>query len=159
MTTFTINVPIELTAAQIIRNRPSTIDAALSPATEDAKREAAELAQEAHAIIAEVQARYVRLPRVTRSDDGRVLAQRILSDDEYAFMLTDLVDAVRRTLLGFWSASRIAAVHESDWLEEQLTAIDDDLYVRYLRLCDRIQGTNLAAEFAAEAAAEFHEAG
>ena len=160
MTTLTISVPIELTAAQTIRHRPSTTDAALSPATEDAKREAAELAREAHAIIAEVQARYAPLPLVTLTDDvGYALARRMPSDDESAFVLADLVDAVPRTILGFWSTNQNAAVRESDWLWEQLTAIDDDLYVRYLRLCDRIQGTNLAVEFAAEAAAEFHEAG
>jgi hypothetical protein len=134
MTTLTFTVQIKLTAAQIIRNCASTID----------ESEAAKLAHEVHAIIAEVQARYVRRPLVPLSDDGHVLTQRMPSDDECAFTLADLVDAVRRGLLGFESTNRNAAVAESDWLEEQLTGIDDALYDRYLRLHDRIQGTNFA---------------
>ena len=138
MTDLTLTIPITLTASQIIRNCPSTID----------ESEAAKLAHEAHAIIAEVQARYVRprmlerLPFDGESDFEPV--GREVSDDECAFMLADLVDAVRRTVLGFWSANQNAAVAESDWMEEQLTRIDDALYARYLRLCDRIQATNYA---------------
>jgi hypothetical protein len=139
MATLTFNIQATLTASQIIRNCPSAID----------ESEAAKLAQEAHAIIAEVRARYVRHPLVLLTDDdGRALARRMPSDDECAYTLADLVDAVRRTILGFWSANQDAAVAEPDWVEEQLTWIDDALYARYLRLCDRIQGTNYAESLA-----------
>jgi hypothetical protein len=97
--TFTVSIP--LTAAQIIRNRSSTIDA--GPPTEDEKREALELAHEVHAVINEVQARFVRYrigePWDDESDSEPV--SRWASDDEVAFTLADLLDAVRRGLLGF----------------------------------------------------------
>ena len=101
-----------------------------------------------HAIIAEVQARFVRYriaERMPYDDEPDFeLVSRWASDDECAFTLADLLDAVRRGLLGFWSVNRDTAVHESDWVTEQLTSIDDVLDARYLRLCDRIQGTNYA---------------
>jgi hypothetical protein len=136
MTDLTFTVSIELTASQIIRNCPSTID----------ESEAAKLAQEAHAIIAEVQAHFVRYRiRIPNDDECDFeIVSREASDDECAFTLADLVDAVRRTVLGFWSVNENAAGAEANWVEEQLTRIDDALYARYLRLCDRIQGTNYA---------------
>jgi hypothetical protein len=117
----TIAIPIALTASQIIRASPAAIS----------ESEARQLALELHDLIAEVQARY---------GEGK------LSDDEAAFGLADLVDAVRRTVLGFWPSDGAAAGSESCWLMEQLTDIGDArntlLYDRYLRLHDRIQGTD-----------------
>ena len=72
MTTLTFTISIPLTDAQIIRNR-STIDGL---ATEDEKREVAELAQEVHAIIAEVQARFsAASPAAPRASTTRRLKQ------------------------------------------------------------------------------------
>jgi hypothetical protein len=132
-TDITITIPLALTASQIIRGSPAAIS----------ESGALELARELHDLIAEVQARYVRHPILERmpSDDECDFepVARMPSDDECAFMLADLVDAVRRGLLGFESTNQNAAVAESDWLEELLTSTDDALDARYLRLCDRIQ--------------------
>ena len=126
MTDITITIPLTLTSSQIIRASPAAIS----------ESEALELAHELHDLVAEVQARYVRHP----------LREGKLSDDEAAFELADLVDAVRRTVLGFWPSDGAAAGSESCWLMEQLTDIGDArntlLYDRYLRLHDRIQGTD-----------------
>jgi hypothetical protein len=124
MTDITITIPLTLTASQIIRGSPAAIS----------ESEALELARELHDLIAEVQARYVRRP----------LREGKLSDDEAAFELADLVDAVRRTVLGFWPPNQDAVGHESVWLADELTRIDDALYDRYLRLHDRTQSTNFA---------------
>jgi hypothetical protein len=115
----TITIPIALTTSQVIRASPAAIS----------ESEARQLALELHDLIAEVQARYLSRPL----------------REPAAFGLADLVDAVRRTLLGFWPTDGTAAGNESCWLMEQLTDIDGALlYDRYLLLHDRIQGTNFA---------------
>jgi hypothetical protein len=124
MTDITITIPLTLTSSQIIRASPAAIS----------ESEALELAHELHDLVAEVQARYVRHP----------LREGKLSDDEAAFELADLVDAVRRTVLGFWPSNEDAVGSESSWLMEELTRIDDALFDRYLRLHDRTQSTNFA---------------
>ena len=117
MTDITITIPLALTTSQIVRANPAAIS----------ESEARQLALELHDLVAEVQARYARHP----------LPEGKLSDDEAAFELADLVDAVRRTALGFWPYSQDAAGTESCWLMEQLTHIEDALYDRYLRLHDQ----------------------
>jgi hypothetical protein len=61
-------------------------------------------------------------------------------DPGSAFELADLVEAVRRTVLGFWPYNGVA--EESEWLMDRLTSIDDGLYQRYLRLHDKTQMTS-----------------
>jgi hypothetical protein len=137
MTDITITIPLPLTASQIIRGSPAAIS----------ESEALELARELHDLIAEVQVRYV----------GRPLREGKLSDREAAFGLADLVDAMRRTVLGFWPSDPDAAGNESCWLMEELTDIDDALYDRYLRLHDRTQSTNFAEPLSAELLEELEQ--
>jgi hypothetical protein len=101
ITDITITIPLALTASQIIRASPAAIS----------ESEALELTRELHDLIAEVQARYVRGPR----REGK------LSDDQAAYELADLVDAVRRTVLDFWPRNQEAVGDESVWLMDELT--------------------------------------
>jgi hypothetical protein len=122
MTDLLITIPLTLTASQIIRGSPKAIS----------DPEALELALELHDLIGEVRARfvYVKRPQVGGG----------FFDPGAAFELADLVEAVRRTVLGFWPYNAVA--EESEWLALRLTSIDDDLYQRYLRLHDRTQMTS-----------------
>jgi hypothetical protein len=122
MTDLVITIPLTLTASQIIRGCPKAIS----------DPEALELALELHDLIGEVRARfvYVKLPLVGGG----------FSDNGAAFDLADLVEAVRRTILGFWPEN--AEAEESIWLAHQLMSISDDLYNRYLLLHDKVQMTS-----------------
>lgn len=120
MTDLVIAIPLTLTASQIIRGSPKAIS----------DPEALEL----HDLIGEVQARF--------GDVKRPLVGGGFFDPGSAFELADLVEAVRRTVLGFWPYNGLA--EESEWLALRLTSIDDDLYNRYLRLHDKTQMTSFA---------------
>jgi hypothetical protein len=111
----TLIIPIEMTAAQIIRANPALENEALA------------LAEELHAIIDATRERYAARP------PGHP------QDVTIPFELEDLIDAVRRTVLGFWPAGDMAPGSESMWVMEQLTyrCTTSDLYDRYLRLCER----------------------
>jgi hypothetical protein len=124
MTDIEIRIPLALTTAQVIRASPTKINEA----------EARELAQELHAVIEAVRVGYP--------------AHHIPGAGPIDFVLADLLDAVRRTALGFWPWDRDRAVgEESCFLMERLTDIDQGfLYDRYLVLCDHINGTNFARE-------------
>jgi hypothetical protein len=117
-----ITIPLALTASQIIRGSPKAIS----------DPEALELALELHDLIGEVRARfvYVKLPLVGGG----------FSDNGADFEVADLIEAVRRTILGFWPHG--AEADESVWLMDRLTSIDDDLYNRYLLLCDKVHMTS-----------------
>jgi hypothetical protein len=58
---------------------------------------------------------------------------------------TDVVETILRTAVDVWPLDEGAGAAESVWLYERLEAVDgDELYDRYLRLCDKINGTNIA---------------
>ena len=57
----------------------------------------------------------------------------------------DMVETILRTAIDIWPSDKDAAAHESIWLFERFDAVDgDELYERFLRLCDKINGTDLA---------------
>jgi hypothetical protein len=56
---------------------------------------------------------------------------------------TDVVETILRTAVDVWPLDDDEIVVESIWLFERFSAVDgDELYERYLRLFDRINGTN-----------------
>ena len=58
---------------------------------------------------------------------------------------TDVIETVLRTAVDVWPSDKDAAAGESMWLAERFMAVDgDELYERYLRLFDKINGTDLA---------------
>ena len=91
---------------------------------------AGELAAEVRDIIACVQHSY---------SAGR----RGSPDDEEI----DVVRTFLRTVVDIWPSEEGGAANESVWLMERLTDIDDELYLRYMRLCDRVNGTDFVAEW------------
>ena len=72
-----------------------------------------------------------------------IAAMRPHLQPDRAFEPQDAIDAVRRTILGFWPTGKTAAANEGMWVIEQLTCGSDglhnnfSLYDRYLRLCER----------------------
>jgi hypothetical protein len=51
---------------------------------------------------------------------------------------------ILRAAVDIWPLDKDAAAGESMWLAERLAAVDgDELYDRYLRLFDKINGTDL----------------
>ena len=58
-----------------------------------------------------------------------------------------LLQTLLRTAVNFWPSDDAAAASESIWLMERLTFVGGhELYLRYMRLSDRINGTNLVTE-------------
>ena len=58
---------------------------------------------------------------------------------------TDVVETILRTAVDVWPLDDDEIVVESIWLFERFSAVDDDeLYERYLRVFDKINGTNFA---------------
>jgi hypothetical protein len=61
------------------------------------------------------------------------------------FEETDVVETILRTAVDVWPFDGEVCARESVWLYERFSAVDgDELYERYLRLFDRINGTNFA---------------
>ena len=59
-----------------------------------------------------------------------------------------LFEAVWRTAVNIWPDDEAAAIEESVYVMERLTDLGgDELYLRYLRLCDSVNGDDLATEF------------
>jgi hypothetical protein len=117
-----LSYPADLTAAQIRRVNPSI--------NEETARE---LAAELHDIVAYVQSLYATQPRGEPTAD---------------FEESDVIQTLLRTALDFWPRDEGAAGNESIWLMEMLTFVGgDELYLRYMRLCDRVNGTDLVTEF------------
>jgi hypothetical protein len=118
MSDITLTIPLELTAAQIIRLRaePTLVD-------EAHEATARELAIELHRLLAAVQAHE---------------ASRPLRIASIPFTAVDLVDAMRRHALGLLPMNPDAAAQEADWIFEMLDDHDGGLGDRYLRLCKRI---------------------
>jgi hypothetical protein len=60
---------------------------------------------------------------------------------------TDVVETILRTAVNVWPLDGDEVAYESVWLFERFSAVDgDELYDRYLRLFDKINGTDLADE-------------
>jgi hypothetical protein len=60
---------------------------------------------------------------------------------------TDLVETILRTAIDVLPRDGDERCRESEWLYERFSAVDgDELYERYLRLFDQINGTGLADE-------------
>ena len=58
---------------------------------------------------------------------------------------TDVIETILRTAVDVWPRDEGAVGSESVWLAERFMAVDgDELYDRYLRLFDKINGTNFA---------------
>ena len=114
------SIPIDITAIQIRRANASITE-------ETAQILAAELQD----IIKSVRELY----RAPPNSDG---------EDEEIY----LVEAVRRTAVNIWPADEAATIEESVYVAVRLTDLGgDQLYLRYLRLSDSVNGTDLAAEF------------
>ena len=138
MTDITITIPLGLTVSQIARANPTIGD-----------DEARELAQEVHSIIDMVQAAYAaHLPDKAKLTARLPSAARCLPyETALAYELGDVIDSIRNTIVGHWPTDHSEEAELSCWIAERLTDLDssDILYVRYLRVHDRVQGTNFAS--------------
>jgi hypothetical protein len=114
-----LRIPVELTASRIERRGSISAEAA------------DQLAIELHGIVA---------------DYRQLFALRPPPCDAYAESEeTDVVETILRTAVDVWSSDKDEVAAESIWLFERFNAVDgDELYDRYLRLCDKINGTDLA---------------
>jgi hypothetical protein len=115
-----LSAPVDLMAARIRRVNRSIN-----------KETAGELAAEVYDIIACVQRSYSAGLRRGSPDD----------ED------SDVVQTFLRTVVDIWPCDKGDAANESVWLMERLTDIDHELYLRYMRLCDRVNGTDFSAEW------------
>ena len=125
-----ITVPIALTLAQIARANQEIRD-----------DEALKLAQELHDLIAAVQTAYIDRPPKPAALAARLPDEdaHLPYEDAIAFEVADVVDTLRRSVLGFLPPDWNEACSAGVWLMERLTDLgDDSLYDRYLRLCSRI---------------------
>jgi hypothetical protein len=112
--------PADLTAARIRRANPS-ID----------KEAARELAAELHDLVACVQGRCAAQPKPYPE-----------------FEASDLIQTLARTVIDDRPPGDGAAATDSMWVWEWVTSLcGDELYLRYMRLFDRINGTDIAREF------------
>jgi hypothetical protein len=113
-----LKIPVELTAMRIQGHAQISAEAAL------------QMAIELHAIIAA----YRQLFAVRSSCE-------CFTDNEE----TDVIETILRTAVDVWPLDGDEVVHESEWLAVRFMAVNgDELYERYLRLFDRINGTNFA---------------
>jgi hypothetical protein len=112
--------PADLTAARIRRANPSI-----------EKEAARELATELHDIVACVQGRCAAQPKPYPE-----------------FEASDLIQAMMREIVDDRPPGDGAAATDSMWVWEWVTSLcGDELYLRYMRLFDRINGTDIAREF------------
>jgi hypothetical protein len=121
MSNIELSIPAELTAAQIRRGNPS-ID----------EETAQKLAAELHDIVARIK-------------KGFALQPPDLPIEE-----SDAIQTLLRTAVGIWPKDEDAAANESVWAMEQITRAGqltgaDDLYKSYLRVCDKVDGTDFAS--------------
>ena len=135
-----ITIPLALTRAEIARVNEKIRD-----------DEALTLAHELHDLIAAVQTAYI-----VRPPSPAALAARLPNEDAHlpyedaiAFEVADVVDSLRRSVLGFLPPDWDEACNTGVWLMKLLTDLgDDSLYDRYLRLHSRISepGVHAARE-------------
>jgi hypothetical protein len=135
-----ITVPVALTLAQIARANQDICD-----------DEALKLAQELHALIDAVQTAYIVRPPSPTALAARLPEEHahLPYEDAIAFDVAEVVDTLRRSVLGFLPPDWNEACSAGEWLMERLTDLgDDSLYDRYLRLCSRISepGVHAARE-------------
>jgi hypothetical protein len=114
-----LRIPVELTTARIQRANPSLAEHAVY-----------ELAVELHKSVGFVLKLY----------SVRPTCESYAESEE-----TDLVDTILRTAVDMWPRDKDTAARESIWVAECFMAVDgDELYERYLLLCDKINGTDIA---------------
>ena len=59
----------------------------------------------------------------------------------------DVIQTLRRTVIDFSTSDKDAAADEGEWLMYVLSYLGGhELYLRYMRLSDRVNGTDLVAE-------------
>jgi hypothetical protein len=113
-----LRIPVELTALRIEGHSQISAETAN------------QLAIELHAIVA---------------DYRQLFALRPPCEHYEPCEEADMVETILRTAIDIWPSDEDAAAHESIWLFERFDAVDgDELYERFLRLCDKINGTDLA---------------
>ena len=79
------------------------------------------------------------------TDYRQLFALRPPSDHYGLSEETDVIETILRTAVDVWPSDEDAVAAESIWLFERFDAVDgDELYERYLRLSDKINGTDLA---------------
>jgi hypothetical protein len=116
MSTIELRIPVELTASRI---------KGMTLVTDEA---AQEMAVELHNIAA---------------DYRQLFALRPPSGVYGEFEETDVVETILRTALDIWPIDGDACGRESAWLYERFSKVDgDELYEGYLRLFNKINGTN-----------------
>jgi hypothetical protein len=60
---------------------------------------------------------------------------------------SDVIETLLRTSVGFWPSDEAEAASESIWIMERLVnAGGDELYLRYMRLYDRVNATERVKE-------------
>jgi hypothetical protein len=113
-----LTIPTGLTAAQV---------KSMALISEQA---AYEIAVELHSVVADYRALFALRPRCGVYGE---------------FEETDVVATILRTAVNVWPLDADVCGKESVWLFERFSAVDgDELYERYLRLFDRINGTDFA---------------
>jgi hypothetical protein len=113
-----LKIPVELTAWRIEGHARITAEAAR------------QMAVELHAIIAAYKQLFVLRPPCEHYTE---------------FEETDVVETILRTAINVWPSDGDEVAAESIWLFERFDAVDgDELYERYLRLSDKINGTDWA---------------
>ena len=122
MSNIELSIPADLTAAQIRRANP-----------EINEETAQELAGELHDMVGCIQ---------------RSCAARSCEESSIAFEEIDVIETLLRTAVGIWPSDSGAVANESIWMMEMLRlAGGHELYLRYMRLSDRVNGTDLVTEF------------
>jgi hypothetical protein len=119
MSSVELSIPADLTAARFRRVNPSINEVT-----------AQELAAELHDIIACVQRHCAAQPRPYP-----------------AFEENEVIQTLVHTVVDFSTSDKDAAANEGEWLMEMLTLLGGHkLYLRYMRLFDRVNGTDLVTE-------------
>jgi hypothetical protein len=113
-----LRIPVELTASRIQGHAQISAEAAR------------QMAIELHGIIAAYRQLFAVRPPY----------ESFVEHEE-----TDVVETILRTAVDLWPLDGDEIAYESVWLFERFSAVDgDELYERYLRVFDKINGTNFA---------------
>jgi hypothetical protein len=113
-----LRIPVELTASRIQRRASISEEAAH------------QMAIELHRLVADYRQLFALRPP----------CEACTASEE-----TDVVETILRTAVDVWPLDEDASAAESMWLAERFSAVDgDEFYDRYLRLFDKINGTDIA---------------